>query len=119
MPVNIEQWPASIGLIQPILGLQAASGFKDLRLVNYKVIVFFVLLLLSRGDTEVKPGPKRKLSKLSCCHLNVNSILSHNKMSLIIECNTVQKFDVTCISETYLDNHPDNLKKGGVCLNHK
>ena len=40
MPVNIEQWHASIGLFQPILGLPAVGGFRDLRVVNYKVIVF-------------------------------------------------------------------------------
>ena len=74
MPVNTEQWHASIDLFQPILGLQAVSGFRDLRIVNYKVIVFLALLLLSYGYIEVNPEPKRKLSKLSCCHWNVNSI---------------------------------------------
>ena len=95
MPVNIEHWRASIGLFQPILGLQAVSGFRDLKVVNYKVIVFLVLLLLSHGEIEVNPGPKRELS---CCHCHVNSILAHNKLSLIITYNTVQKFDVICIS---------------------
>ena len=97
--------------------------------VNYKVIVFLALLLLSHGDIEVISGPK-KFSKLSCCHWNVNSILAHNKLSLITVYNTVQKFDVICVSETYLNSsvnenlllipgyhllradHPDNLKKG-------
>ena len=40
MPVNIEPWRASIGLFQPILGLQAVSGFRGLRVVNYKVLCF-------------------------------------------------------------------------------
>ena len=67
MPVNTEKWHAGIGLSQPILGFQAVCGFRELRVVvNYKVIVFLVLLLLSSGETEVNPGPKRKLSKLSC-----------------------------------------------------
>ena len=68
MPVNIEQWRASIGLFQPILGLQTVSGFRDLRSVNYKVVVFLVFLWLSYGGIEVSPGPKRKLSNLSHCH---------------------------------------------------
>ena len=111
-------------------------GFRDLRVVNYKVIAFLVLLL-SHGDIEVNPGPKRKLSKLSCCHWNVNSIRAHNKLSLIIAYNTVQKFDIICILETYLNpsvnenlplipgyhllraDHPDNLKKVDVCLYYK
>lgn len=68
MPVNIEQWHASIGLFQPIPGLQTVSGFRDLRFVNYKVVVFLVFLWLSYGGIEVSPGPKRKLSNLSHCH---------------------------------------------------
>ena len=83
-----------------MLGLQAVSGFRDLRVVNYKVIVFLVLLSFSLGDNEVNPGSKRKLSKLSGCHWNVNSIVAHNKLSLTIAYNTVQKVDVICISET-------------------
>ena len=74
MPVNIQLWRSSIGLFQPILGLQTVSGFRDLRVVNYKVIVFLVLLFLFHGDIEVNPEPNRKLSKLSCCHWNVNNI---------------------------------------------
>ena len=99
--------------------------------------MFFFLLLLSHGDIEVNPGPKKKLSKLSCCHWNVSSILAHNKRSLIIAYNTVQKFDMICISESYLNSsvnenlllipgyhllradHLNNLKKGIVCLYHK
>ena len=96
-----------------------------------------MLLLLSHGDIEVNPGPKRKLSKLSCCHKNVNTILARNKLSLIIAYNTGQKLDIICILETYLNSsvneslllipgyqllradYPDNLKKGGACLYYK
>ena len=84
MPVKTEQWRTRIGLFQPVLGLQAVSGFRDLWVANYKVIVFLVLLLLSHGDIEVNPEPKRKLSKLSRCHWNLYCILVHNKLSLII-----------------------------------
>ena len=62
-------------MFQQILGPQAANEFRDLRVVNYKLTVVLVLSLLSHGDIEVNPGPKRKLSKLSYCHWNVNSIL--------------------------------------------
>ena len=99
--------------------------------------MFLVLLLFSHGDIVVSPGPKRKPLKLPCCHWNVNSTLAHNKLSLIIAYNTVQKFDIICISETYLNSsvnenlllipgyhllradHPENRKKGGVCLYYK
>ena len=137
MPVNTEQWRASIDLFQSKPSLKTCSKFRVLRSVNYKVDAFLVLLLLSHGDIEVNPGPKREISKFSCCHWNVNSILAHDKLSLIKSYNTVQKYDIICISETFLDSsankssllipgyhllradHPNNLKKGDVCLYFK
>ena len=65
------------------------------------------------------------------------NILAHEKLSVIKSCNTVQKYDITCISKTFLDSsanensllipsyhllradHPNNLKKGGLCLYFK
>ena len=98
--------------------------------------MLLVLLLLSHGDIEVNPGPKRKLSQQSCCHWNVNIILAHNKLSLTIAYSTVQKLDIICVSETYLNSsinenlllipgyhlragHSENLKKGDVCLHYQ
>ena len=67
----------------------------------------------------------------------INSILAHNKLSLLSAYNTLHKFDVICISETYLDksadndalsidgyniiraDHPHNQKRGGVCIYFK
>ena len=67
----------------------------------------------------------------------VNSILAHNKLSLLSAYNTLHKFDVIWISETYLDrsadndalsidgyniiraDHPHNQKRGGVCIYFK
>ena len=80
---------------------------------------------------------KKTLNYFSCCHWNANSILAHNKISLLTAYNIVQKFDVICISETYLDStvddktieikgynlikvdYPNNQKRGGVCLYFK
>ena len=53
MPVNVQKRRASIGLFQPILHLKTVSGFRDLRVVNYATVVFFVLLLLFHGNIEV------------------------------------------------------------------
>ena len=96
------------------------------------------MLLLTHGDIESNPGPKHRTSNyFSCCHWNVNSILAHNKLSLLSAYNTLHKFDVICISETYLDrsadndalsidgyniiraDHPHNQKRGGVCIYFK
>ena len=135
MPVSTEQLCASIGLFQSKPSLKTSSKFRVLRFV--KVIAFLVLLLLSHGDIEVNPGPKRKISKFSCCHWNVNSIVAPDKLSLIKLYSTVQKYDIICISETFLDSsvnkssflipgyhllradHPNSLKKGDVCLYFK
>ena len=51
---------------------------------------------------------KNPSNYFSCCHWNVSSILAHNKISLLTAYNTVQKFDIICISETYLDSTVDN-----------
>ena len=66
---------------------------------------FAFLLLLKHGDVEINPGPKKKEARFfSCFHWNVNSILAHNKLSLLEAYNTVHKYDILCISETYLDS---------------
>ena len=64
----------------------------------------------------------------------MNSISAHNyiKVSLLRAYISTHKFDVICISETYLDsdtsddddnliraNHPSNTKQGGVCVYYK
>ena len=63
MPVNTKQWCASISLFQSKPSIKTSSKFRILRFVNCKVIAFLVLLLLSHGDIDVNPGPKRKISK--------------------------------------------------------
>ena len=71
------------------------------------------------------------------CHWNLNSMTAHNfeKINLLEAYNTINKFDVICLSESYLDSsiasdndnlnikgynlyradHPNNVKRGGVC----
>ena len=58
MPVNTEQWCASIGLFQSKPSLKTSSKFMVWRFANYKVITFLVLLLLSHGDIEVNQREK-------------------------------------------------------------
>ena len=72
------------------------------------------------------------------CHWNLNSITEHNylKVSLLRAWVAIKKFNVVCLSETYLNSsnlsdddnfylpsynlveadHPSNAKKGGVCI---
>ena len=75
------------------------------------------------------------------CHWNLNSILANNsiKLSLIEAYDSIHKFDLVALSETYLNSsvnnedislggfsrdifrndHPTNAKRGGVCLYYK
>ena len=99
-------------------------------------------LMILSGNVEVNPGPKNSISEcLSICHCNLNSILTHNyfKLFLLKAHMSVHKFDIICLSETYLDStvplddenlvisgynlirsdHPSNTKHGGVCLYSK
>ena len=91
------------------------------------------------GDVEVNPGPRTKANNtFSVCHWNLNSISAHNysKVSPLKAYLTVHKFDIVCLSETYLDSntapdndnleisgynlirldHPSNSKREGVCI---
>ena len=100
----------------------------------------FINLILLCGDIEENPGPKTKPDgNLSVCHWNVNSIPSHNfqKIAVLESFVAMHKFDIICISETFLNNtyedndlnlngysllradHPSNAKRGGVCIYYK
>ena len=96
------------------------------------------------GDVEVNPGPKRnscQSQSFSICHWNLNSLIAHSftKVSLLTSYLSVNKFDIVCLSETFLNSeiltddenlqipgysiarvdHPSNIKRGGVCVCYK
>ena len=100
---------------------------------------FYRLLLLLSGDVELNPGPKCNPSNaIFICHRNLNSISAHNyaKVFLLKTYIAIHKFDIICISQTYLDSstpsddsyleisgyilvcsdHPPNNKRGGHCI---
>ena len=91
------------------------------------------------GDIEENPGPKNgSWSNFSFCFWNLNSIPANNfcKISLIEAYNFHHKFDIICLSETFLNSsyrsddsdlhingynliradHPSDNKRGGVAL---
>ena len=100
----------------------------------------FKLLLILCGDVEVNPGPGHWTS-LSFCHWNLNSISAHDflKVSLLEAYNAMHKFDIICLSETFLNSslqnydhslvlnryklvradNPSDLKRRGVCIHFK
>ena len=89
------------------------------------------------GNVEKNPGRKPS----SICHWNLNSISAHSyiKLSFLRAYVSTHKFDVICISETYLNSdtpnvdenleivgytlirtdHLSNTKRGGVCIYYK
>ena len=112
MSRSIDQWHASIGLFYgQVYGhiiIKLSIHSRDLKVViNILccVAAFAFLLLLKHGDVEVNPGPKKKeVSFFYCFHWNLNSILAHNELSLLEAYNTVHKYNILCISETFLDS---------------
>ena len=99
---------------------------------------YFVLLI--SGDVHHHPGPSHGNS-LKFCHWNLDSIAVNDfiKIPLIEAYNSVYNYDLFALSETYLDSsitnetlsltgsskelfrcdHPDDVKRGGVCLFYK
>ena len=142
MSVCIDQWRAVIGIFYANLSCIPIKRCRCMVIgQNSKIILFFfcsffvLILLLKHVDIEINPGPTKKLAKCcSCCHWNVNSILAHNKLSLLTAYNSALNYDLICLTETYLDStvdpnnllingynllradHPDKVKRGGVCL---
>ena len=67
----------------------------------------YSLLILLSADVELNPGPKRASTRnISICHWNLNSISAHNyiKLFLLKAYIAIHKFDIICLSETYLDS---------------
>ena len=103
-------------------------------------LVYMFIILQCHGDVERNAGPrKQKPNCLSVCHWNLNSLTAHNfsKVAQLQAYNSIYKYDFICLSETYLDSstpdnlieiegykviradHPDNVKRGGVCIYYK
>ena len=56
----------------------------------------------------VNPGPRKRNNyyDFSICHWNLNNKAAHNfeKVELLEACDTLNKFDIICLSERYLNN---------------
>ena len=114
MPDSVMQWGVEIGIVN-ILATARYSKKQSLRIMCplFPLCVFFrftvlLLTLFVCGDIHLNPGPKRNRSRYnsSICHWNLNSITAHNyeKINLLEAYNTDNKFDMICISESYLDS---------------
>ena len=106
------------------------------------LVCLYSLLLMLSGDVEMNPGPLSNCKEYFwICHWNLNSISTHHysKLFLLKAYIILHKFDIICLSETYLDSttpkdddklqipgytlirsdHPSNAKRGGVCIYYK
>ena len=119
---------------------------KTLFIYMLSTYLFHVWLYFIRtkrsGDIEPNPGPKPNCCQsFSICHWNLNGVSAHNliKLSLLKPGIVIHKFDVVCLSETYLnatisndhdslevpgynlfrEDHPSNTKRGGVCIYYR
>ena len=107
MPVSVQQWRVEIGtfscrynLRYPqnckffMKGKTVVVGFAFGFMLNFFVILYFCYILLTHGDIEVNPGPKKNCStSFSFCHWNLNSLIAHNyvKLSSLQAYNSVYK----------------------------
>ena len=125
-------------ILHSVLICGNTSSYSDV-LILFFFLMKSLLILLS-GDIELNPGPKRYFN-LKVCHWNLNSLPSHNfaKLSSFQAYNALHKYDIICLSETYLDtsislsdpaltldgykmiraDHPMNIKRGGSCIYYK
>ena len=108
--------------------------------ISLFTLLYIFALLQCHEDIELNPGPKNlRNTSLSVFHWNLNSITAHNysKLTQLKAYTSMYKHDFICLSETYLDSstpdslleidgynlicedHPDNIKRGGVCIYYK
>ena len=92
--------------------------------LSYIYFVWFYSLAIKLiGGVEGSPGPRaNSCDCLSICHWNLSSICAHNfvKLSLLRAYIPIDKIDIICLSETYLDSSipsdDDNLELPGYNL---
>ena len=83
--------------------------------------LFYSLFLsihdLKAEDIELNPGPNKKShSYFSCCHWDVNSLLTDNyfKVAALKAYNSIYKYDFICVSETCLNSSFESNDKGPI-----
>ena len=144
MLVNVDQWRVEIGVFDALCDVRYTTKFSRSSHSPFKnatvtVLIFTLLLLFMSGDIELNPGRNKTNSscKFSVCHWNLNKLAAHNieKVGLLEAFNTINKFYIICVSESYLDStfssdnedinikgyklvradHPNHIIRGGVC----
>ena len=145
MPISIMQWRVEIGIFNIRFYIRCKSNaLGPLTPLIYTIagisITLLLIFILPCDHVELNPGPTKKRNSWfnwSICHWNLNSLTAYNfeKVNLLEAYNTVNKFDIICLSKSFLDSsiltesnnlkingykmvrahRPNNVKKGGVC----
>ena len=147
MPISIMQWRVEIGIFNIRFCIRCKSkALGSLTPLLYTIagtsFTLLTIFLLLCGDVELNPGPTKKSNSyfnFSICHWNLNSfsLTSHNceKANLLEAYNAVNKFDIICLLESFLDSsiltennnlkingykmvrtdQPNSIKRGVVC----
>ena len=106
--------------------------------INHHFRLITILILLILDGIHPNPGPqKSKDHNFSVFFWNLNSLpVNFFKLSLLSTYNCIYQYDLICLSETFLDSsissnderlslegydmirvdHPNNVKRGGVCV---
>ena len=115
--------------------LLISVSFRNILLlvsILWYLLIWFCCVGISSKTRDLKPS---KMT-IFVCHWNINSIPSHNfqKIAVLESFVAMHKFDIICISETFLSNtyennnlnlncysllrvdHSSNAKRGGVCI---
>ena len=110
MPLSIMQWRLGIG----IFFKKSKVRYRDRILLSTirplfscsSVFRFSFIMLTLLTCSESNPGPRRcdSCNNFSICHWNLNSMTAYNfkKINLLEAYSTINKFDVICLSESYL-----------------
>ena len=142
MSISIMQWRVEIGIFNIRFYIRCKSNVAGPLLYTIAGISITSLSIfpLLCGNEESDPGSNKKRSSwfnFSISHWNLNSLTVHNfkKVNLLEAYNTVNKFDIICLSEYSPDSsivtennnskingynmvradHPNKVKRGGVC----
>ena len=86
--------------------------FPQIRMFFCSLLFFISTVLLVLSEViEINPDPAPDFSNsfvsfVTFCNWNLSNIAVHNfiKMFPLQACNSIYRFDINCLSETYLDN---------------
>ena len=110
MQVNVVQCHIEIGVFSASCDVRYSTKFSrpnhfPSKKNNNYCSHFNFITLFTLGDIELNPGPNKTNTscKFSVCHWNLNSLAAHNfeKVGLLEAFNSINKFDIICVSESF------------------